>query len=405
MRLGSNILVVQETDWIENLPLQSHHIMESLSKRGHTVRVVDYEAKPTFREITGSMRQRIFPNYHRTDSNSSVSVIRPGSIKLPGMGRLSSALGQFKTIFKSVARWCDVIVLYAVPTNGLQTIFASKLLAKPVVFHSFDILHRMTNHSFLRPPTWALERFVYSRADKVVVISAALGRYMEGIGVPQEDIVLLPPAVNTERFNPSVSGEKARNELGITPKERVVLFSGWLYEFSGLDLILESLGEVLKQVPEVSVVICGDGPLKVKLLQLRRDLGLERYVKILARRPYDEMPSIVASADICINPYLPDIRSNFAFPSKIAEYMAAGKAVLATDLPGTRSLLPSGSGVSLVPFSKFPEALIQLLLDDDRRVQAGEAAQRHCMRNFSLPTVTDRFENLLVELVSEWQYE
>lgn len=310
-------------------------------------------------------------------------------------------LGQFKAIFEQVAQWCDVIILYSVPTNGLQTVLSARFLDKPVLFHSLDVLHRMTGYSFLRAPTWALERFVYSRVDKVVVISAALRRYMEGIGVRPEDIILLPPAVNTRRFAPTVSGEEFRRELGITRTEKLVLFSGWLYEFSGLDFLLSSLNEVTAQRPEIRIVICGDGPLRDKLQQMQERLSLGRYVKIIGRRPYSEMPSIVAAADICINPYLPDIRGNFAFPSKIAEYMAAGKPVLATDLPGTKSILGEDSGVVLVPPEQFMTTLKALLDEEELRIQAGRKCREFCVQNFSLEGVATTLETVLRELVSQ----
>ncbi len=375
--------------------------MESLSKRGHKIRVIDFEARSGIGDISQSMKLRVFQDAHRTDPDSSVSLIRPGMIRFPGFGRLSSILTQFRAIFENAARWCNVIVLYSVPTNGLQTLLASKILDKPIVFHSFDILHRMTNHDFLRPPTWALERLVYQRVNRVVVISQELGRYMSGIGVRLNDIVLLPPAVNVQRFDPSISGKEIRSELGIEEYQKVVLFSGWLYEFCGLDLVLSRLGELLESTPDLTMVICGDGPLTSKLCQIRDQLHLERCVKMLGRRSYEEMPSVVASADICINPYLPDVRSNFAFPSKIAEYMASGKPVISTDLPGTRSMLGDNSGVILAPASRLIESLKKLLEDDDMRKKAGDQCRRFCEQNFSLDRVVAKFEQILAEVVSE----
>src|ERR1700758_4579542 len=226
MKLNMNILVVQETDWIQNLPLQTHHIMEYLSKKGHTVRVVDYEARWQHGDILQSTKSKTIPNVRRTDSESSVRLLRPGMLRVPGIGRLSSLGSQFKVIFEQMARWCDVVVLYSVPTNGVQAILSSKLLSKPVVFHAFDVLHRMTGYNLLRAPTWTLERFVYRRVNKMIVISASLGNYMRQIGVHAEDITLLPPAVDTRKFNPSVEGSTSRKQLGIRIDEKVILFSG-----------------------------------------------------------------------------------------------------------------------------------------------------------------------------------
>src|SRR5260370_26282070 len=187
------LLVVQETDWIDNLPLQTQHIMEFLARDGHETLVIDFEHRWKSQDLRKSLKTREYPGMQRRDSKDSVRLIRPGMVKLPGVARLSSFASQFKTIFEQL-EWCDVVVLYSVPTNGVQTVISSMLRSKPIVFHSFDVLHRMTGHELFRAPTWTLERFVYPRAKKVVVISAALGNYMKKIGVNDQDILLLPPA-------------------------------------------------------------------------------------------------------------------------------------------------------------------------------------------------------------------
>jgi len=243
-----------------------------------------------------------------------------------------------------------------------------------------------------------MERIVYKSVDKVVVISGPLWQYMKKIGVPESKIILLPPAVSIDRFNPTISGGKFRDQVGISRHDKVALFSGWLYEFSGLDSIMLSMSEILADVPEFKLVVCGDGPLLSKLESMSRELSLQESVKIIGRRPFDQMPEIIASADICINPYLPDVRSNFAFPSKIAEYMAAGKTVIATDLPGTRSFLGNGSGAILVSSQEFTSVMRTVMLDNEARVKLGRASRKYCEETFSLSSITDRFESLLNDL-------
>ena len=394
------VLVVQETDWIRNLPLQTHQIMEFLSKIGHEVRVVDFEANWESGNKTVSLRSRQFLDIHRTDKEASVRVFRPGMLKLSGISRLSSWMPQFKVIFEQMVSWCDIVVLYSVPTNGVQTILSSRLLSKPVIFHSYDVLHRMTGHSFLRAPTWMLERFVCRRANKIVVISAALANYMRDIGVPAQKVVLIPPAVDTCKFNPSVDGRGIRRELGIRDDEKVALFSGWLYDFCGIDLVFRAIEDLAQNIPRFRLVVCGDGPLLDTLVRLRAELGIERYVCLLGRRPFDDMPGIVAGADVCINPYLPDVRSIFAFPSKIAEYMAAGKSVIATNLDGTESILGKSSGAILVSPERFADAIRSVMTDDDLRQKLAEQCRNFCLDNFSLQLIAQRFESVLTETIA-----
>src|SRR5260370_24327743 len=149
------ILVVQETDWIDNLPLQTHHIMEFLARNGHEIRVIDFEPRWKSQDLRKSLKTREYPGIERTDSKGSVRLIRPGMVKLPGVARLSSFASQFRTILAQLA-WSDVVVLYSVPAIRVQTVISSMLRSKPIVFHSFDVLHRMTGHELFRAPTWTL---------------------------------------------------------------------------------------------------------------------------------------------------------------------------------------------------------------------------------------------------------
>jgi glycosyltransferase involved in cell wall biosynthesis len=392
--------VVQETDWLESLPLQSHNLFEFLSHRGHEVRVIDYEAKWKPVDFTASLRGKDMPNASRTDSRSSITLIRPGMVKLPGLSRVSAAALQFKEIFRQTIKWCDIVVMYSVPTNGIQTILSAKLANKPILFHSFDILHRMTGNGFLVAPTWTLERFVYRHVDKLVVISSALEKYVLEIGVPPGNVELLPPGVNMDRFNRD-SPPEFREKIGLSQDDKVVLFSGWLYDFCGLDMILKSWSDLSEAVPGLKLVICGDGPLLEPLRRFRDENYLTDDVVMLGRRPFDQMPSIIATADLCINPYLPEVRSNFAFPSKIPEYMAMGKPVLATDLAGTRSLLPPDSGVRLVDPKDFVSTMKDLLVNDRELECLGQACNSYCEKAFSLHHVSDRFERIIAEIVAK----
>jgi len=222
---------------------------------------------------------------------------------------------------------------------------------------------------------------------------------MKSIGVRENNIAILPPAVDTNRFHPSVSGDRFRKSIGLSIDDTVVLFSGWLYEFSGLDMVIQSLMELIVEIPQLKLVVCGDGPQLDDLQRLRRVLGLNDQIKILGRLPFPEMPRVIASADLCINPYLPDVRSNHAFPSKIAEYMAEGKPVLATDLPGTSSLLPPESGVELVPPSQFIDKMRDMIVSENQRTESGRAGRKYCEANFSIESVGDRFEQTLDSLL------
>ncbi len=165
-------------------------------------------------------------------------------------------------------------------------------------------------------------------------------------------------------------------------------------------MILSSLHQLLKEIPRLRLIVCGDGPLLNKLIRMRRELRVENHVYLLGGRPFQQMPEIISTADVCINPYLSEVRSNFAFPSKIAEYMSAGKALVSTDLPGTRSILGKESGVILVHPEWIIDTIRTILLDDDLRQKHAERCRKYCEGHFSLESVVRKFAGVLSEALN-----
>ncbi|GAI62480.1 unnamed protein product, partial [marine sediment metagenome] len=98
--------------------------------------------------------------------DATIHLRRPGFIKIPGLSRLSSGFTHYLEIRKTIhKKSINAIVLYGVPTNGLQTTYLARKFNLPVVFRAIDIPHQLVPHSILRPIVRLLEKKVYSRAD------------------------------------------------------------------------------------------------------------------------------------------------------------------------------------------------------------------------------------------------
>lgn len=79
-----NILVVQESDWIQRNPHQQHHLMERLSLRGHNIRVIDYEIDWKTNKNEGLISKRtVFKDVHKIHDEARIDVVRPGLLKIP----------------------------------------------------------------------------------------------------------------------------------------------------------------------------------------------------------------------------------------------------------------------------------------------------------------------------------
>ena len=126
-------------------------------------------------------------------------------------------------------------------------------------------------------------------------------------------------------------------------KDKVIVFIGTLFEFSGLDGFIREFPRVIEKVPEAKLLIVGDGPQRQKLEKIIAELGLKSRVTITGFQPYQTMPQYISLATLCINPFLNTKETRDIFPGKILQYIACGKVAVVTPLLGIKSLIPDES--------------------------------------------------------------
>ena len=169
-----NILFIVEVDWEKTYVLDVHNLSESLSILGHNVFIIDFPRKQPKkgRFGFGSLRTEELRNVAgRANAKSSLTVIRPGFIRIPIVELASALVTHYLAIETVIRRYgIDAIVLYSVSTNGVQTIRLAKKYGIPVVFRCLDRLHELVPYpyGFLSPVTFSLERWVYRHVDKIL---------------------------------------------------------------------------------------------------------------------------------------------------------------------------------------------------------------------------------------------
>jgi len=217
----------------------------------------------------GSLRTTVLDNAVRAYPDAKVELIRPGFVKIPGLSRLSAVVTHYRVIKHTIRdKKIDSVVLYSVPTNGIQAVRAAKKLGVPVIFRSIDILNELTPSPVLAPITHLLEKKVYSSADLILTISPKLTDYVMKMGARKENIRLLPLGVDTESFRTGLDTSEVRRRWGIESDTPVIVFIGTLFDFSGLDIFIPLFREVLESFPNARLLIVGDGPQRGGMCQL-----------------------------------------------------------------------------------------------------------------------------------------
>ncbi|MEK7353293.1 MAG: glycosyltransferase family 4 protein [Chloroflexota bacterium] len=401
-----NILFVHEVDWLNKVVFDIHRESESLSLLGHKVYAIDYPntwKRDGFFDF-GSLKTIQVHGVARALNGASVTLIRPGFIKIPVLSRISAFFTHYLTIRKTIREEAiDAIILYSVPTNGLQTVQLAKKFSIPVLFRSIDILHKLVPVPLLRPLTKLLEKRVYSRVDMVLPNTPQYAKYMASMGVAESKIKLVPYQIDTGLFHPGVDTSEVRQKWGLKENEPVIVFIGTLFDFSGLDEFISNFPKVLKEIPAAKLLIVGDGVLRPKLERLITELGLQERVMITGFQPYRTMPEYINLAHVCINTFLVSEANMDIFPAKIMQYVACGKATVATALRGITTLLPGEShGVVYAnsPAEMIPE-VITLLKSPERRQRLGEAGVSQIRGKYSYDKIAEDLEIILQEAIRE----
>jgi glycosyltransferase involved in cell wall biosynthesis len=269
----------------------------------------------------------------------------------------------------------DLIVLYAVPTTGWQTVAIAKRAGVPVVFRALDVSHKI-RASPLAPLIRLAEKYIYRNATLISANNPAMADYCVGLsGRAKPAMVNLPP-IDLSHFETEPQSN-LRASLGLTPTDKVLLYMGSFFPFSGLDTVIRGFADVMNAYPDLRLVLVGGGDQDAELRELTERLNLGGHVIFTGVVPYAKLPEYLKIADVAINPFAPQLLTNVAFPHKVLQYMAASVPTVSTSLTGLRGVLGEHSGVTWVPDSDAVlAAAIRLAYAEPEHLDAVAAQQK-----------------------------
>jgi glycosyltransferase involved in cell wall biosynthesis len=387
------IAVVQETDWVRRGPHQQHHLFERLSQRGHEITVLDYPIlRPHWPREPFYVPRHEQTNVARIYQDAHIRLITPATLGPRPLARPSSMLSHRLALSRLIARsHPDMIVSYALST-GLPALRLARRHGIPYVFHVIDALHAIVPVKVLWPVAHAVERRLFRTADEVVLINEHLRDYAISMGAAPERARVLRTGVDLERFTPAQDASTTRTDLGLRPGDTVLFFMGWIYDFSGVRQVAESLSGA---PPDVRLLVVGDGDDYAALCRMR-DSALGDRLVLTGRVPYQRIPALLAAADICLLPFRTVPATEHIVPIKLYEYMAGGKPVIAAPLPGVRRDVGDDNGVVYAPAE---EQVATALTIRDRAAGLGRRARAFVEAHCDWKTATDDFEALLLRHV------
>jgi glycosyltransferase involved in cell wall biosynthesis len=288
-----------------------------------------------------------------------------------------------------------------------------RMFGVPCIFDfQGSMTYEMLDHGFLKKGGRAhalfgwIERQVNAHSPLILSSSQHARRWLvEEFGCPEDRVLALPDAVNTDVFVPATRYAPAhlqnlRSLLGISPDRRLVVYLGLLAEYQGTGLLLEAMRHLLAERPQTHLLLMGFPNLEL-YQQRSAELGLGDHVTFTGRVPYARAPELLALGDVAVSPKL----SLTEGAGKLLNYMSVGLPTVAFDTPVAREFL-GADGIFAVPGDA--QSLAQCLIDalypanaaEERSLrQRADRLRRRAIQQFSWSKagleLTEYYEMLL----------
>ncbi|MFH1623650.1 MAG: glycosyltransferase family 4 protein [Pseudomonadota bacterium] len=246
-----------------------------------------------------------------------------------------------------------------------------------------------------------IEKKVLNESDRIVALSRfTQEKLWSAYMIPPEKGVIIPAGVDLRRFSPAINKEEIRRSLNV-PENKMILFTVRdLEPRMGLENLIYAIKEVINAMPDIYLVLGGQGPLKNSLISLCHELGVEDHVRLAGFIPEEDLPDYYRMADVFV---LPTVELE-GFGLITLEALASGIPVLGTPVGGTVEILGKLDSRYLFKDSK-PESMTSLIIETLRQFKDNPQLLRdvsgQCRavveKHYSWERNVDRLENLFQE--------
>lgn len=334
---------------------------------------------------------------------------------------VSRAFKHFRSVFHDLKLFkllkagdYDAIEVKDKFVSGLFAIWAARLYKKRFIYwlsypYPEDYLLRASEPTGRHPLLykfrgWAFKFLLYKvllpAADHVFVQSEQMLRDVAAEGISPSKMTPVPMGVKLQQFV-SISAPAPRRL--IPQGELSFLYLGTFRKVRKLDFLVRVLAEVRKIMPTVKLYIVGSGdePNDEELLTREAErLGVRDALILVGQLPQVEALKYIAEADVCVSPFYPTPVLNSTSPTKLVEYMAMGKPVVANDHPEQRLVIEESGAGYCVPWdeAQFASAVVMLLQSPEAARSMGERGRQYALEHRSYSKIADSVERVLLHV-------
>jgi len=396
-----HILLIHQAFAALNEPggTRHHELARYLIEQGHRVTVI---ASPVS-YLTGTQQTT------KQDTDGPLTILRAytyPALHRSFVHRVFSFLSFMFSSFISGLRVPSVDLVWGTSPpifQGLTAWVLARIKRVPLLFEVRDLwpafaiaVGVLTNPVLIAASRW-LERFLYRRADTLMINSPGFRDHVRARGARK--IALLSNGADTSMFYPSNDGVVFRRRHNLEGKY-IALYAGAHGLSNDLDVLL-SAADLLRDHPEIAIVLLGDGKEKARLQSRATAMHLDN-ITFAQPIPKTDMPDALAAADACIAILKPIAMYKTVYPNKVFDYMAAGRPVILAIDGVIREVIESASGGIFVPpgdAESLADAIRSLARDPKNGRILGQNARRFVEQHFDRRAIAAEMMAMIEKMI------
>lgn len=360
-----NILMIHPHDLFsrkEPWTIRIKKIAQEFTKKGHKIKII------------------YFPLEYRANQENFVI----DAIEYIPLSRRLGISNYFKNIryLSKLCKWADIVhfqkcFFYA----ALPALIGAFINNKPIHYDWDDWEIKIFYYCTRQPQLvggflLALERFIPNLCDTISVSSMRLKKECIKYKVDENRIAMAPVGADLDLFHPDISPIRIREKYNL--QGPIVSYLGQLHGGQYVEQFIRAAKIISNQVNGVTFFIIGGGYMLDELKTQAKDMDLENNIIFTGAISHKEAPLYLAAADITVACFENNDITQCKSPLKIAEYLASGKPIVASDVGEVKCML-GGAGILTIPGDSEDLARgIKKLLDDEplKKTLAKKARQR-----------------------------
>lgn len=242
-----------------------------------------------------------------------------------------------------------------------------------------------------------LYKIIMKYADHIFVQSEQMKLDIYKEGIDRDKTTPIPMGFEADSFS-----TKGEDEINGNSDKYSIVYIGTLIRIRRIDFVIRVFAKVLEKIPTAKLYLVGKGEDDEDLEILKREaikLGILKSIVFTGFVSRDRALKLVKTAGVCLSPFYPTPILNSTSPTKLIEYMAMAKPVVANDHPEQKYVIENSNGGICVPYKEdeFAEAIVHIIEDQDAAKQMGINGYHWVLSNRSYSIIANNILNIYYE--------